>query len=158
MWTGTLARPSRAPGRAAGPRGGPARGRYTAAVPPLSAVIITCDEERRLPRALASVAFCDEVVVLDGGSTDRTRELAAAAGARVESSAPWPGFVEQRNRAVAAARHDWAGPSATDRHAPGNLQSARGERLHDIGFIPDAIAIWSTPLRPVVGLDEGCNQ
>ena len=76
-------------------------------MPPLSAVIITCDEERRLPRALASVAFCDEVVVLDGGSTDRTRELAAAAGARVESSAPWPGFVEQRNRAVAAARHDW---------------------------------------------------
>src|SRR5207247_2445273 len=51
--------------------------------------------------------FCDEVVVLDGGSRDRTRELAAAAGARVEQSAPWPGFVEQRNRAVAAARHDW---------------------------------------------------
>ena len=74
---------------------------------PLSAVLITCDEERNLPRALASVAFCDEVVVLDGGSRDRTRELAAAAGARVETSAPWPGFVEQRNRAVAAAHHDW---------------------------------------------------
>ena len=85
----------------------PDRGRYTAAVPPLSAVLITCDEERNLPDALASVAFCDDVVVLDGGSRDRTRELAAAAGARVQTSEPWPGFVEQRNRAVAAARHDW---------------------------------------------------
>ncbi|HUG53745.1 MAG TPA: glycosyltransferase family 2 protein [Vicinamibacteria bacterium] len=74
---------------------------------PLSAVIITLDEERNLPGALASVAFCDEVVVLDGGSRDRTREVAAAAGARVEKGEPWPGFVEQRNRAVAAARHDW---------------------------------------------------
>ena len=74
---------------------------------PISAVLITCDEEQNLPRALASVAFCDEVVVLDGGSRDRTRDLAAAAGARVETSVPWPGFVEQRNRAVAAARHDW---------------------------------------------------
>ncbi len=84
-----------------------ARGRYTAAVTPLSAVLITCDEEKNLPRALESVAWCDEVVVLDGGSRDRTRELAAASGARVETSTPWPGFVEQRNRAVAAARHDW---------------------------------------------------
>ena len=91
----------------AGAPEGPDRGRYTAAVPPLSAVLITCDEERNLPRALESVKFCDEVVVLDGGSRDRTRDLAAAAGARVETSAPWPGFVEQRNRAVAAARHDW---------------------------------------------------
>jgi glycosyltransferase involved in cell wall biosynthesis len=82
-------------------------GRYTAAVTPLSAVLITCDEEQNLPRALESVKFCDEVVVLDGGSRDRTRDLAAAAGARVETSIPWPGFVEQRNRAVAAASHDW---------------------------------------------------
>jgi glycosyltransferase involved in cell wall biosynthesis len=76
-------------------------------VTPLSAVLITCDEERNLPRALASVAFCDEIVVLDGGSRDHTREIARAAGARVETSSPWPGFVEQRNRAVAAAKHDW---------------------------------------------------
>jgi glycosyltransferase involved in cell wall biosynthesis len=84
-----------------------APGGYTPAMTPLSAVLITCDEEQNLPRALASVAFCDDVVVLDGGSHDRTIELARAAGARVETSAPWPGFVEQRNRAVAAARHDW---------------------------------------------------
>src|SRR4030095_4492042 len=59
---------------------------------PLSAVIITLDEERNLPGALASVSFCEEVLVMDWGSTDRTRELAEAAGG---------------NRALAAARHDW---------------------------------------------------
>jgi glycosyltransferase involved in cell wall biosynthesis len=76
-------------------------------VTPLSAVLITRDEEHNLPAALRSLAFCDEMVVLDSGSADRTRELAAAAGARVELGTPWPGFLEQRSRATALARHDW---------------------------------------------------
>jgi hypothetical protein len=74
---------------------------------PLSAVVITMNEEARLPAALESVRFCDEVVVVDAGSTDRTREIAEAAGARVLLSTPWPGFVQQRNVAVEAARNDW---------------------------------------------------
>ena len=73
----------------------------------LSAVLITQDEEHNLSDALRSLAFCDEIVVVDSGSTDRTREIAAAAGARVLENAPWPGFVAQRNLAVQAARHDW---------------------------------------------------
>ena len=76
-------------------------------MPPLSAVLITRDEEERLPDALASVGFCDEIVVVDAGSTDRTIETAEAAGARVIRNEPWPGFVAQRNLAVDAARHDW---------------------------------------------------
>jgi glycosyltransferase involved in cell wall biosynthesis len=46
-------------------------------------------------------------VLVDSGSSDRTRELAAEAGARVIVNAPWPGFVAQRDLAVRAARHDW---------------------------------------------------
>jgi len=76
-------------------------------VTPLSAVLITSNEQDNLPAALESVRFCDEVVVLDSGSTDRTREIAEAAGARVQVSAPWPGFLVQRNRALEWARHDW---------------------------------------------------
>jgi glycosyltransferase involved in cell wall biosynthesis len=73
----------------------------------LSAVLIAQNEERTIGDALASVAFCDEVVLVDSGSTDRTREIAEAAGARVIVNAPWPGFVAQRAFATRAARHDW---------------------------------------------------
>jgi glycosyltransferase involved in cell wall biosynthesis len=74
---------------------------------PLSAVLIAQNEEKTITDALASAAFCDEIVLVDSGSSDRTRELAAAAGARVIVNAPWPGFVAQRDFAVRAARHDW---------------------------------------------------
>lgn len=74
---------------------------------PLSAVMIAQDEAENLPAALESVRFCDEIVLVDSGSTDRTREIAEAAGARVIVNAPWPGFVAQRNFALDAARHDW---------------------------------------------------
>lgn len=74
---------------------------------PVSAVLITQDEARHLPGALESVRFCDEIVVVDCGSRDRSRAIAEAAGARVIVREPWPGFVDQRNFAAQAARHDW---------------------------------------------------
>jgi glycosyltransferase involved in cell wall biosynthesis len=74
---------------------------------PLSCVFIAMNEEDRLGEALESARFCDELVVVDGGSTDGTRRVAEAAGARVVVNAPWPGYVAQRRFATAAARHDW---------------------------------------------------
>jgi len=76
-------------------------------VTPVSAVLITQDEEEKLPAALESVKFCDEIVVVDSGSTDQTRAIAERAGARVIVNAPWPGFAAQRNVAAQAARHEW---------------------------------------------------
>jgi len=73
----------------------------------LSAVIITRDEEHQLAGALESVGFADEILVVDSGSTDATCRIAEEMGARVIVRTPWPGFVEQRNHAVAAAAHDW---------------------------------------------------
>ncbi|HEX6885576.1 MAG TPA: glycosyltransferase family 2 protein [Planctomycetota bacterium] len=73
---------------------------------PLSCCIIAMDEEERLPACLASVAFCDEIVVVDSHSTDQTRALAAARGARVIER-DWPGHVAQKEFAVRAATHEW---------------------------------------------------
>jgi hypothetical protein len=81
--------------------------RYTSAVTPLSAVFITQNEEMNLGAALESVRFCDEMLVIDSGSTDRTREIAQEKGARVIVNAPWPGFKAQRAFATRSARNDW---------------------------------------------------
>jgi glycosyltransferase involved in cell wall biosynthesis len=73
----------------------------------LSAVIITKNEATAIAACLASVSgLVDEVLVLDSGSTDGTRELCAKLGARVVDT-DWPGFGRQKDRAVQEARHDW---------------------------------------------------
>ena len=73
-----------------------------------SVLILTLNEERNLPRCLASVAHCDDVVVLDSGSTDRTTSIAREAGARVFVR-PFDNFAGQRNHAQSAIafRHPW---------------------------------------------------
>lgn len=74
--------------------------------PPVSACIVTRDEEDRLGACLDSLAWCDEILVVDSHSKDGTRELAATRGARVIER-DWPGHVAQKEFAVRAARHDW---------------------------------------------------
>ncbi len=74
--------------------------------PALTVTLITLNEEANLPRALASVAWADEIVVVDSGSTDRTCEIARSAGARVFSRA-WEGYGQQKNFAQDQATHDW---------------------------------------------------
>ncbi len=63
-----------------------------------SVLILTLNEERDLPRCLASVRTCDDIVVLDSGSTDRTAEIARTAGARVFTRS-FDDFAGQRNYA-----------------------------------------------------------
>jgi glycosyltransferase involved in cell wall biosynthesis len=72
----------------------------------LSACIIAFNEADRIGDCLASLAFCDEIVVVDSHSTDATRAIAAAAGARVLER-DFDGFRSQKAFAVAQARHDW---------------------------------------------------
>jgi glycosyltransferase involved in cell wall biosynthesis len=72
----------------------------------ISATIITLDEERNIARALESLRCCDEVVVVDSGSIDRTAEIAAKLGARVVES-PWGGYARQKNFAAESCSHDW---------------------------------------------------
>jgi len=88
------------PIRAAGRRKGTRRHQT------ISACLIVLNEEEALPEALASVEFCDEIVVVDSGSDDATVEIARKAGATVIES-PWHGFGAQRNLAIDRARSDW---------------------------------------------------
>ena len=72
----------------------------------LSACIITFNEAGRIESCLRSLAFCDEIIVVDSHSTDGTRELAAALGARVIER-DFAGYRSQKQFAVDSARHDW---------------------------------------------------
>ena len=73
---------------------------------PLSVVLITHNAAAQLADGLASVAFADEVLVVDSGSSDGTAELAARYGARVVQK-EWMGFGRQKQFAVEQAEHDW---------------------------------------------------
>ncbi|HXI42152.1 MAG TPA: glycosyltransferase family 2 protein [Bryobacteraceae bacterium] len=72
----------------------------------ITATIITLNEERNIARAIESLRCCDEIVLVDSGSVDRTVELAAKLGARVVES-PWHGYAAQKNYAAEQATHDW---------------------------------------------------
>jgi glycosyltransferase involved in cell wall biosynthesis len=88
----------------------------------LSAIVITKDEERVIERCLRSLAFCDEILVIDSGSTDRTVQLARACGATVHVHADWQGFAMQRNRGLALARGEWTLMVDADEWVPERLQ------------------------------------
>jgi glycosyltransferase involved in cell wall biosynthesis len=72
----------------------------------ISATIITLNEQKNIVRAIESLRCCDEIVVVDCGSNDRTREAAEKLGARVLES-QWRGFAGQKNYAASEASYDW---------------------------------------------------
>jgi glycosyltransferase involved in cell wall biosynthesis len=72
----------------------------------ISATIITLNEERNISRVIESLRCCDEVVVVDSGSIDRTVEIASRLGARVIEG-PWRGYAGQKNYASENAANDW---------------------------------------------------
>lgn len=109
----------------------------------LTAILITLNEERNLPRALDSLAdLPDEILVVDAGSTDRTREIAIQRGARVTERA-WTNYSDQRNFAASQARFDWIlALDADEQLSPLLLDSLRAWRLR-----PPAHAAYEFPRR-----------
>ncbi|MGH8171744.1 MAG: glycosyltransferase family 2 protein, partial [Rhodanobacteraceae bacterium] len=73
---------------------------------PLSVVIITFNNADTLDRCLAAVAWAEEIVVLDSGSSDETVQIARRRGARV-STHPFDDYGPQKQRAIELASHDW---------------------------------------------------
>jgi glycosyltransferase involved in cell wall biosynthesis len=72
----------------------------------ITATIITLNEERNVARAIESLRCCDEILIVDSGSTDRTVELAEKLGVRV-IEASWLGYAAQKNWAADHATTEW---------------------------------------------------
>jgi len=73
---------------------------------PISCCIVCYNEEQNIRRCLESVKWCDELVIIDSFSSDRTVEICQAYTSRVIQRA-WPGYVEQKRFALAQATHEW---------------------------------------------------
>jgi len=72
----------------------------------LSVAVVAMDEEANIGRTLASVRWADEIVLVDSGSNDHTREIAREHGARVIDE-PWRGYVAQKQYAIEQCTKDW---------------------------------------------------
>src|SRR5436190_21584091 len=83
-----------APGSTVGPR------------PTVSAVVVCFNEEQNIGDCLESLSWCDEIVVVDSFSTDRTVEICREYTDRIFQRA-WPGFVEQKAFALEQTRCAW---------------------------------------------------
>ena len=103
----------------------------------VSAVLITKNAAGQLADCLASVAFCDEIIVVDSGSNDGTAEISGQHGARVIQS-EWRGFGPQKQFAVEQASHDWVLCIDADERVSERLRASIRAALSE----PTSIAAW----------------
>lgn len=89
----------------------------------ITATIITLNEAVNIRAACESVAWADEILLVDSESTDATREIAAVCGARVITN-PWEGFSAQKQFAVDSAKHDWIFSLDADERVSSELQTS----------------------------------
>ena len=95
--------------------------RSTPARPTIGAFVITKNEEAGITECLGMLRFCDEIVVVDGGSADRTAELARQADANVVVCKDWRGFGVQKQRALDLMTSDWVLSVDADERVPETL-------------------------------------
>ncbi len=91
-------------------------------MPKLSVIIITKNEENHIKQCLASVAWCDEIIIVDCGSTDNTVELCRHYTNKIFITDDWPGFGPQKNRALAKATGEWVLSIDADEQVTTTLQ------------------------------------
>ena len=107
----------------------------------VSATIITFNEESNIKAACESVAWADEILVVDSESTDATRSVAESSGARVITN-PWPGFGAQKQFAVNEAKHEWIFSLDADERVSDELkQSIAALRNKSDGELADGYEI-----------------
>ena len=119
-------------------------------MPQLSAIVITRDEAANIGDCLDSVAFCDERIVVDCGSSDGTVDIAKAKGARVAFH-EWRGFGPQKNFALSLATGDWVlSIDADERVTPelaGAIKAAVADASADAWELPRRSSFCGRELR-----------
>ena len=117
----------------------------------LSVIIIALNERDNIRECLASVAFADECIVLDGGSTDGTSDIATSMNAKVFFNTEWQGFGHQKNMALSHAQSDWVlSLDADERITPElalEIQQAMATANADVFEIPRQTNFCGTWIR-----------
>src|SRR5262249_45297033 len=107
-------------------------GKLMSMAAPISCLVYTLNEEANLPHCLASLAWCDDIVVVDSFRTDSTEAIARAAGTRFVQH-EFTGFGDQRNWSLKEIplRHPWALILDADERVPAELASEMALRLQE---------------------------
>jgi glycosyltransferase involved in cell wall biosynthesis len=108
-----------------------------------SAIIITKNAESMIRRCVESVAWTDEVIVVDSGSTDRTEEICLELGVRFYRTPDFPGHGPQKNRALDKAQGEWIVSLDSDEWMESGLQAELEKTIAD----PRGHAAFAIPRR-----------
>ena len=106
----------------------------------LSIIIITKNEAANIRACLESVAWANEIIVVDAGSADGTIEICREMGAQVFVH-DWPGFGVQKNRALSYATHDWVFSLDADERVTPELRTAIVREIRAEGSVNAAYRI-----------------
>ena len=106
----------------------------------ISCVIITLNEEDNIRKCLQSVSWCDEIVLVDSGSTDNTIEIAKGFGAKIFTK-ELNGFGEQKRYAVSLASNDWIFSIDADEVVTDDLRESIIKRLNSSEALPAGFSV-----------------
>jgi len=97
---------------------------------PISVFIITLNEEKNISRALKSVQFADEIIVVDSGSTDKTLEIIKSFGIEPIHN-DWPGYAKQKQFAMDLCTNDWVLNLDADEEVTAGLAKSFAEIINN---------------------------
>jgi len=119
----------------------------------ITAIILAKNEESRIHKAIQTVSFCDEILIIDDESTDKTAEVVKKAGGQFISHPKQNGFAGQRNWAMEQAKHDWILFIDADEGISEDLKKEIGhivkQKKSDISsyFIPRRDYFWNHEMK-----------